>query len=430
MRKTIKAINYLLAILFAVFAVAIAYMAIPAFGNQALIVRSGSMAPAIGVGDLVVVKIKQAVKSPQATVPVYHVGDVIAFKSASDPKTLTTHRVVAIEQNNGSIFYKTKGDANKAQDENLIKEQSIVGREMIILPKVGRLLAFAKSQRGFPLLVIFPAFLVILIESTNIYREVKKQKSLVQVPQKQVSPIIPIQIIIVVAISTLLIRNSFAYFSDVATSQNNIFAVAQAFASPTPTPSPTPSPSSSPSPSPSPSPTINAGDVVINEIMWMGTQGDAADEWIELRNMTGNTIDLSNWVVDNLGSGVTNDIEIPLGKSILPNGFFFIANDTKATGNHNVDPDLVVNVSLLNPGEQLRLRTSAGGTIIDTADDAGNGWFAGVDPGGQNPERSMERNDIPGDGTVSSNWHSATTAVNMDLGEREIATPRVANSAP
>ena len=199
-------------------------------------------------------------------------------------------------------------------------------------------------------------------------------------------------------------------FSDTAQSTNNTFIASEVFPTPTPI-------------------SVNPGDVVINEIMWMGTQGDAADEWIELRNMTNNTIDLSNWVVDNLGSGATNNIVIPNGKSIPANGFFMIANDTKATGNHDVDPDHVTNINLLNPGEQLILRTSAGGTIIDTANGTG-GWLAGVDPGGQNPERSMERNDTPGDGTQASSWHSATAAVNMDAGERELATPKSASSAP
>lgn len=231
-------------------------------------------------------------------------------------------------------------------------------------------------------------------------------------------------ILISAVVGLLGIKATNSFLSDTEKTTSNTISTATAFASSSTTPQP------SPSQSPSPSPGVSLGGVVINEIMWMGTQGDAADEWIELRNMTDNTIDLSSWVVDNLGSGVTNDIIIPAGKSISPNGFFMIANDTATTGNHNVSPDHVTNVSLLNPGEQLRLRTSAGGIIIDTADNDGGGWFAGVDPGGQNPERSMERNDTPGDGTVASNWHSATAAVNIDPGAREIATPKSANSSP
>jgi len=38
-----------------------------------------------------------------------------------------------------------------------------------------------------------------------------------------------------------------------------------------------------------------AGDIVINEIMWMGTTFNSNDEWIELRNMTDLEIDLGKW---------------------------------------------------------------------------------------------------------------------------------------
>ena len=34
-------------------------------------------------------------------------------------------------------------------------------------------------------------------------------------------------------------------------------------------------------------------DVVINEVMWMGSSSHTADEWIELRNMTSHDIDFS-----------------------------------------------------------------------------------------------------------------------------------------
>ncbi len=227
-----------------------------------------------------------------------------------------------------------------------------------------------------------------------------------------------------ITLSVILLLVSFhgtqSYFSDSAVSGANTFATASEF--------PTNGGAAPTSAIPSPTGTqVGVGDVVINEIMWMGTQGDAADEWIELRNMTTNTIDISGWVIDNLGSGVTNDIVIPAGKTIAPYSFFMIANDTKATGNHNIDPDHIANISLLNPGEQLILRVSVDGAIIDIANGTDD-WLAGVDPGGQNPERSMERNVIPGDGTIGTNWHSATTAVNMDIDGREIATPKAANS--
>ncbi|MCD6334669.1 MAG: lamin tail domain-containing protein, partial [Candidatus Latescibacteria bacterium] len=38
-----------------------------------------------------------------------------------------------------------------------------------------------------------------------------------------------------------------------------------------------------------------SGDVVINELMWMGSTASSADEWIELRNTTDSEILLSGW---------------------------------------------------------------------------------------------------------------------------------------
>src|SRR3989344_3891492 len=92
---------------------------------------------------------------------------------------------------------------------------------------------------------------------------------------------------IVLLVSVLGIKYTSAFFSDSTPSTLNTFAAASVFPTPTLAVTPTPTIRS-----------IQPGDVVINEIMWMGTQGDSADEWIELRNMTGGVIDISNWVVD------------------------------------------------------------------------------------------------------------------------------------
>ena len=200
---------------------------------------------------------------------------------------------------------------------------------------------------------------------------------------------------------TIGLKFTSAFFSDAGQSQNNTFAAADTFPTPTfvVTLTPSPSPTSLP---------VGPSDVIINEIMWMGSQGNSADEWIELRNMTSNTIDLSNWVIDNLGSGVNNNIVIPAGKSITPNGFFLISNDTEADSVISITPDhQTSSISLQNNGEQLILRTSAGGTILDIANGTG-AWLAGDD----NPEKSMERNSTPGDGAVGVSWHTATSATN------------------
>ena len=40
--------------------------------------------------------------------------------------------------------------------------------------------------------------------------------------------------------------------------------------------------------------------VVFNEVSWMGTEESALNEWIELRNTTGEDIDLNGWRIRNL----------------------------------------------------------------------------------------------------------------------------------
>jgi hypothetical protein len=146
------------------------------------------------------------------------------------------------------------------------------------------------------------------------------------------------------------------------------------------------------------------GDVVINEIMWMGSTGHPGDEWIELRNTTSDPINISGWKIEKAGPGGAT-ITIPCGKSIESKGFFLIANfdDKNSRSNLNVDPDYVVNLSLGDDNNgNLVLKTGAG-IIVDTA--KGKPW-----PAGENgcKKKSMERNDDPENGTSADNWHTCS----------------------
>ncbi|MEK7653404.1 MAG: lamin tail domain-containing protein [Patescibacteria group bacterium] len=176
------------------------------------------------------------------------------------------------------------------------------------------------------------------------------------------------------------------------------------------------------------------GDVVINELMWMGSSGDSNDEWIELRNMKNYDIDLSNWDIDGAVSG-SGHLEIPEGYTIKANGFFLITKNSWDDTAINLIADLPSDegltnksgMSLLNTGEQLILKDN-GGNVIDTAWQDGVAWPAGSNG---TVKKSMERNDIPGDGTATSSWHTcvdaSSTALYWDVGRTEMGTPGVAN---
>jgi hypothetical protein len=154
---------------------------------------------------------------------------------------------------------------------------------------------------------------------------------------------------------------------------------------------------------------IKDGDVVINELMWMGSFQKPKDEWIELRNMTSNDIDLSGWQLTKLVNQEELMLTIPSG-NLPANGFFLISNFDGDQSNINVVPDLIDdNIDLRNNNLQVKLykgdRTNPS-NLIDVADDghgkplAGFPGFFGV------LHFSMERNDIPGDGTSAANWHT------------------------
>lgn len=174
----------------------------------------------------------------------------------------------------------------------------------------------------------------------------------------------------------------------------------------------------------------NSGNVVMNELMWMGSTSSTADEWIELRNMTGSPITLKNWVIENGGDGSPN-LVIPAGLTIPANGYFLIANYSASDPSSSLAVSanwVTTGVELLDTDEQLTLKDAIGNTIDQTpaTDDS---WAAGINGA---LEQSMERNDVPSDGTLSTSWHTCTNdACNnvtyWDAEGNNYGTPKAAN---
>jgi signal peptidase I len=263
MKTIFKSMNVLLSLALFVVAACVAYVAIPYFGNQALIVRSGSMAPAIDVGSIVVVHTGRELVSPIASTPLYQTGDIIAFHSVNDPRIIITHRVVDSKIENNSVIYRTKGDANNSVDGWAVPEKNILGKEYFVLPWAGNLLAFAKSRLGFPLLIIIPAIFVIILEIFNIVKEIRKgmKRSIggVSVSDIKMNGIYSsihnvrnfnfLQVLIPLLILGIVIPITFAFSSDSEKSTGNIFAAAKDF-SKTPSVTPTQTPTSTPTVTP------------------------------------------------------------------------------------------------------------------------------------------------------------------------------------
>jgi signal peptidase len=123
-----------------------------------LAVRSGSMRPAIREGSLIL-----AIKKDN-----YKKGEIIAYKIADN---IITHRIYAIEASGGARLYTTKGDANNKPDDKPIGNNQILGKVDLIVPALGKLVLFTKTQAGFILLIIVPGTLIIYSELISLKNE-------------------------------------------------------------------------------------------------------------------------------------------------------------------------------------------------------------------------------------------------------------------
>ena len=145
-----------------------------------------------------------------------------------------------------------------------------------------------------------------------------------------------------------------------------------------PIPTPTPVPTTVPGPPPSP------GEVVINEVAWGGTAANAADEWIELYNTTGQAIALDGCSLVALDGEPVIDLV-----GVIPASGYFMLERTDDGTVSNVPADLFYTGGLGNDGEALQF-LAPDGTLIDTANQGGGPWPAGS---GSPDYYSMERTD-------------------------------------
>ncbi len=153
------------------------------------------------------------------------------------------------------------------------------------------------------------------------------------------------------------------------------------------------------------------GDVVVNEIAWMGTTTSTANEWIELYNTTSSSISLSGWTL-NASDGTPS---ISLTGSIGGYSYYLLerTDDNSVPG---ITADKIYTGALGDGGELLQLRDGSS-TLIDSANQSGS-WFAGSTTG----RSSMSRVDVNASGTSSSNWFTSTTSYSIGNG-----TPKTAN---
>ena len=132
------------------------------------VVISGSMRPTFDISSIVLVR-----EVDPRTIPV---GDIITFKGVGDAKTLTTHRVVKI--NDGEqLTFTTRGDANNVNDPNPVPAQNVVGKVRAYIPYLGYLITFSQTRIGLVCMIFIPGGLLIAYELYNIYNYTRRKKA-------------------------------------------------------------------------------------------------------------------------------------------------------------------------------------------------------------------------------------------------------------
>ena len=153
-----KVINWLISIVLGLVLAGLAFLYF-APGYNLYLVRSGSMTPAINVGDLIITNplnglINGEVKS----------GTIVTYEYK---KENITHRVLSIDGNT----LVTKGDATEDPDPWSVTLSDVRGVYLFKIPRVGFVTNFVQTKQGWFLTIIIPAALLVGWLAKDIVKE-------------------------------------------------------------------------------------------------------------------------------------------------------------------------------------------------------------------------------------------------------------------
>ena len=138
-------------------------------GMQVFTVLSGSMEPAYHTGSLIYVKDVDYTQLKE--------GDVITFMLDED--TVATHRIVGVvpDENDPTVIrYRTKGDANDAEDGSLVHYRNVIGSPVFSIPKLGYVANYIQNPPGTYIAISAGAILLILVFLPDLFSEDKPKE--------------------------------------------------------------------------------------------------------------------------------------------------------------------------------------------------------------------------------------------------------------
>ncbi len=122
----------------------------PLLGYGRAVVVSGSMAPSLSVGDVIVLDEPR----PADLAP----GAIVTFRDPALGGQLVTHRIVEVL---APGRYRTRGDANRLPDSTPLVADDVVGRVVAVVPRVGGPLLWTRAEPWRTALVAVGGFAAI-----------------------------------------------------------------------------------------------------------------------------------------------------------------------------------------------------------------------------------------------------------------------------
>lgn len=139
-------------------------------GMQVFTVLSGSMEPAYHTGSIIYVK-KIATEDIQP-------GTVITFMLDED--TVATHRVTAVvpdQEDPTVVRFRTKGDANNAEDGSLVHYKNVIGTPVFTIPGLGYVANYIQHPPGAYVAISAAAVLLLLVFLPDVLAPEKKKSA-------------------------------------------------------------------------------------------------------------------------------------------------------------------------------------------------------------------------------------------------------------
>lgn len=148
---------------------AVALVGVRLVGLQVYTVLSGSMEPTYRTGSVIYVK--------SVDYTTLQEGDPITFMM--DEETIATHRIVEVIpdlEEDGTIRFRTKGDANEVPDGNPVHYRNVIGKPVFSIPYLGYVAAYIQNPPGTYVAIAAGAALLLLAFIPDLFDDKEKPK--------------------------------------------------------------------------------------------------------------------------------------------------------------------------------------------------------------------------------------------------------------